>query len=637
MVALTTSDARNLRDAELDASEVREWVNELESDDHHTKLRDVQEKRWIDLVAMQDRPDLSEQLKRSGIVVAMNSPMLGDLADQLISDIRPFTTNIGCIPMDRENDIQRLCDEREKYLAVWKQQANPEWKVSADQLWHLFLSSYCVTGMRVRPDATTPPGADEPVWVDFPWSIEVWEPNTCFFSIEATPFIPKVLGRKYEASVRTLEQTFAGAGGMYQDSIPIWKDGKWNVEILGEDYQVGKSNKYKGNAKRGEFCEVYELYTETHTYIYLHNKTGGKGDNKANANTRTDNSGILVWSGPNPTGCVPAVVSSGRRTPVRAIPNERLQPAFRAGYQIIKNENRAWATIATMAENAKAELVNQKGAETLKAESKLSKTHTGSYETDADGPAIIDLHGDRLMLWEQQEMVYALKQAEHWAQQRQEFVNSWRQLSDPEVIKDARVNVFLTYAESTKRRLSGVLSAYDSTWKLLMWMAERTCEYFDRPFELYSSEELTFGAKKKVTAGELVTLDPSKKFKHELVVATQSMTEAEQRMRREDMNARRAAGTATFVEALSIDYTDIDQQLEDLAIDRMLEHTMITFGDDEVDLAVQDAMKLLNGVYIGFGQPVGVAPGPAALPAPGGGAAPMRAPAIAGPGGGSSG
>lgn len=630
---MAVTDIYDAPEADLTAEEVQQWAFELKTDSGHEAMRTQMEKRHKDLVAMEDRPALAEHLLRAGIVVSMNSPLLGDLTDQVISDIRPFSTDITCVPM--ESGVERDCDELEKWFAVWKQTANPGWKHSRDFLWHLFLSSYAVSILKIRPDVV-PDKEGKPQWADFPWEIIIPDPSTCYFPIEGAPFIPSVLAREYEMSVRTMEAKFAGAAGPFQTSMPLWKDGKVEILPIGDDYKVGSSGKYQGNAPRSENVTMIELMTPERTYIYCLDKTGHERV-KADFNPRQGARGTLVWFGDNMTGCVPAVVGAGISTPLRTIPRERLQPAMRALYQDVKNLNRSWSTIATMAENAKPELINQKGAETIKAEARYTKSPTANLVNDGTGPAIIDLAGDRLLQWQHQEDKNVFEMAKHWDERTATDAARWRQLSDPEVLRDIKANVYLTSAESTRRSLSGVLTNYDFWWESTLSMAEASAHVLKREFPLWSSQDVVFGKAKKgngsrkLSGGDLVTIDSAKSFKHTLNVATRSMSEAEQRMRREDMNARRAAGTATFMQELEIDYDDTEQQLVDLAIDRMLEHSEISFGAAEVDLAVQDACRFIGGVYIPIGG-MGT-PSPAvnqqAGATPGIGAPPMR-PAMAG-------
>lgn len=607
---------------ELTASEVREWAQELEFDPAHMQMRTEMQARHHDLVAMNEIPDLPSWMTSGGDVVAHPSPLLGDLADVILADMRPYNTDVSSVPLGKE--YQKQADEEEKWLALWRAQANDGWRVSGDLLWHSLLSHYAVALFRVLPDvnkdAEGNPIKGKNGWVSYPWEITVPDPQTCFFPVTGAPIRPKVLARRYEALVRDIERDFSGAPGLYQDRQFKWsKGGQWSYEKLSDDYVYGRMpGSYTGSAKRGERCEFIELYTPNTTYLYAQNRSGMKGE--------------LVWSGPNHAGGVPCVITSGLVTPQRE-ESERLQPAFRAIYQMVKAINRVRARRGSRSENLKGDLVNLKGPGTLAAESEFGVNDT--FVDDAGiGPRRHTLHGEQFGEWNPPPDLDLDKLEESLWKELERYINNWRQLSDPEVIKDARVNVYLNAVESTHRRQSRVTSNHDYVWRELMKMAEASVEALDHDFPLYATSEVRFGQGKKISAGELVTIGPKGvTYPHSLLVSTKSTSEAEQRMRREDEQQKRIQGVGTLDGLISVDSDDLLGSYEALAVDQMYAHTGSTFGTQQVDQYVSELLVLSAGAYIQAGPPM--APD-AAAPAGGAGNSPMRPPAIPGTAGGAA-
>ncbi len=205
----------------LTAKEVIETVEWLERDVDHKAMRDSAERRH-QLVNMNLTPDLPEHMAG----VSEPSAMLIWLRDQISADMLPFPTETTVTVFDPNQQKQQQADKIERWLSLWQVRVDAAKRITSDARDHQMLSPYCAMILRCG-------GPDE----DFPWAIEIPDPDTCFFPIDRAPFRPTVFGRRFKQLVRDAEKAYSGKknyrNGSWDNRAGDWRflDGEWRMGL----------------------------------------------------------------------------------------------------------------------------------------------------------------------------------------------------------------------------------------------------------------------------------------------------------------------------------------------------------------------------------------------------------------------
>ncbi len=611
--------------ADLTVSEVVEIVKGLEDNSDHKAMRDdaAEKHKVIQMLKVNDLPDHMTR----GVGVSEPSPYLLWLRGTISADIMPYPTIPTVTPLgDTSKPAQEQADKLEKWIATWRSTVDDGRRVGSDVLDNQLLSPYAVMILRCgSPD-------DE-----FPWEVETPDPMTCFFPIQRAPFRPEILARRYTQTVRRIEKSLSRRKQWNSDkgswtSPPsnfFWKDGEWTYVKVGEGRQSESGTSTASSAGPFEECEVLELHIEDRIYIVAMN---------AAAKNKGKPSGEMVWSGKSMTGGVSAVVVPGVYSAVGPV-SERMQAALWPAIQMVHRINGINAERASRSQSLKPDILVEQTPEALRAQQTAGTLAQGQNAAlEAGGPNIINVNG-RAVPWELQADPDLDKREQSAWKELQQYTNSWTEVSEPEIVKDATANGFLSNLESKKRQKAPILAHRDWGWRELAKMGLRSIVEYGQQFSVYATKGDEYKDAKK---GEGQTIGPSDvdewEDKYWLEVETKSTTEAESRARVQDWAYRKGLGLSTQRGGITAaGYTDEGQQIERLAV----EAGIATVSDpikQQVVAAVQERIRLRAGILIQMGQPAPTPGGPGAGTAPGGtggGTEPMRPALVPGPGGGS--
>ncbi len=582
--------------SDLTAKEVIETVEWLERDVDHKAMRDSAERRHA-LVNMNLQPDLPEHMAG----VSEPSAMLIWLRDQISADMLPFPTETTVTVFDPNQQKQQQADKIERWLSLWQVRVDAAKRITSDARDHQMLSPYCALILRCG-------GPDE----DFPWAIEIPDPDTCFFPIDRAPFRPTVFGRRFKQLVRDAEKAYSGKknykDGSWDNRAGDWRfvNGEWR---MGLD-RPGDAAMPPTSSDRFELREFYELHEDEDVYIVGENKDGRTSE--------------ILWQGKSYTGGPSVIICPGVYSSAGPI-SERLRPFFWPAMQCVMAINRIRGIRASRSEANKPDVLIERSpemAQALATQGIAGANLEGiQAQLDAGMPNMVYVNG-KPMAWNMEPDPDLDKREASWQAELNRIIDSWQTVSEPEIVKDSTANSFLTNMESKKKRLSPLLLNLDWCWNELKKMVVRSVVEYDKEFPLYAtSDDVHVGLKRGQgeTIGPKDVTDFEKDFW--LTTETRSVTEAETRARLQDWAYKHEIGISTMLEGIEIVYPDAMRQIEALYVDAgVLANTDWVKAQNVT--ATQERIRLMGGVDIG-----GVGMPHPAIPPPGVSGPPPAAPA----------
>jgi hypothetical protein len=569
----------------MTAPEVLKLAEFFEENTDHRAIRDAMEDRWK-YFSLTDMPDLPAHMKRGDEVIA-NSPFLGWLCDAILSDMSAYPTTVTIVPLDSSD--QRTGDIIEKACMLQLNEFDRGKVVTRDMRWHQLMSAYCTPILNCTRDSRGRPQ----------WLLDVPSPTTCFFPLGRMPDRPKYMARRYKALVADAANAYANTRGGRPGYRPVPKKGKnsryyWDWEQVGDDYDVDHGSQTTTVADGFAECEIVWVATETMIYHVLINQSGAALDKKP---------GEVVWSGPNLTGGVPAVILPSRVTPLRG--EDRLWPHLYPEIQMIKLINRVRAKRETRSDNAKPDVLYEQSPEQIRAQAaaRQAAAQSGQFQEQElqevtindGGVSFVGLPG-RPMPWEMQDDPDLDKQEQSYLAELNRYVLSRLETTDPEVLAESKANVYLSYVENRKRQQATMLTNLDYVWKTILEMWLTSIVGYDEEVVLYSSEEVAYGTGKTLEQGERVTIKPSDlaNFSERFIlkVETRSETEQERRMRVAAWGEEKAMGLASVRQGLkAAGYTDEAAQIRELFLDKAKE-AVEPQVIEQVKVAIEEAIRL---------------------------------------------
>ncbi len=600
--------------SDLTAAQVKETVDWLEHDSDHVKMREAAKSRH-DLVNMLKVPEMPEHITR-GVGVAEPSPILIWLRDNIAADLLPYPTDKTVTPFGTNTDMQEQADKIEKWLALFHIRVDEAKRITSDGRDHQMLSPYFAMILRCG-------AMDE----DFPWSIEIPDPDTCYFAIERAPFRPPVFGRRFKQLVRDAEKAYSGKknykNGTWDNKAGLWQfmNGEWR---MGSDHPVTGSPSNPAGSDRFVMKEFYELHEDEMVYIV------GEGDEGKNPE--------ILWQGKSWTGGPSVVIGTGTYSSVGPV-SERLRPMFWPAMQAVNAINRIRALRASRSEANKPDMLVERTPEQAMAASATGNMPGLQAEDQVlnnGGPSLVYVNG-KSTPWNMEPDPDLDKREQSWWTELNRYIDSISEVTEPEVIKDVGVNSYLTNLESRKRKRAPMLANLDWCWNEIFKMAIRSIGEYGKEFPLYAtSDDIHVKLKKgqSETIGPKDVADFEKSFW--LSTETRSTTEAEKRARIQDWVYNKQIGIATQIEGVDIAYQDRMRQVEQLFIDLGVSANQ-DWVKAQVVTQTQERIRLRGGVDIGgVGAPPvpqGPPPGPPASQSTG--TPPMQPATVAGPAGGS--
>ncbi len=603
--------------ADLTAAEVRQTVQWLENDVDHTAMRTAAKSRH-DLVNMLKVPQVAKHIEDSGNFVSEPSPILIWLRDQIAADLLPYPTEKTVTPFGTNEDQHKQGDKIEKWLALFHVRVDEAKRITSDGRDHQMLSPYLAMILRCG-------AMDE----DFPWSIEIPDPDTCFFPIDRAPFRPQVFGRRFRQLVRDAEKAYSGKKN-YKDGSWDNRAGQW--QFTNGEWRLGLDRPWASGLVSGtensneRFAEkvFYELHEGDMCYIV------GENDDK--------NTGEILWQGKSWTGGPSVVICPGIYSSAGPVA-ERMRPVFWPAMQAVHNINRIRAQRASRSEALKPDVIVERTPEQAMAQSavgNLPSLQAQQAALEAGGPNIITVNG-RATPWNMEPDPDLDKREQSWWTELNRYIDAISEVTEPEVIKDVGVNSYLTNLESRKRKRAPMLANMDWCWNEIFKMVLHSISEYDKDFPLYATADDIHVALKKgqqETIGPKDVKDFEKKFW--LTTETRSTTEAEKRARIQDWAYNQKLGIATFLEGIDIAYPDQARQLQALFVDLGILANQ-DWAKASIVTATQERVRLRGGIILPGG------PQPAAMPPPGNtgaptggeGVQPMRPAVVPGPAGGS--
>ena len=181
------------------ADDVRVTIADLENDVLMREIHDRMRTTLHPLATLTFDEDLPEHFTR-GDSMAVRLPTLTQLAQSIQADTLnfPTTSTVNLAQPPFQDSYQRKAEKLEKWLSMWRARIDDGRVITQDTRGHLLLSSYSVMQLHCGD-----PGSD------FPWSIEVPDPLSCYFPVSGAPFRPKLYGRKYQQAFKDLSNTYS--------------------------------------------------------------------------------------------------------------------------------------------------------------------------------------------------------------------------------------------------------------------------------------------------------------------------------------------------------------------------------------------------------------------------------------------
>lgn len=569
------------------AEDIKATIHDLEEDATlkaiHNRLR-LTLRPLAELTLSEDLPDHFTR----GDSMAVRLPTLQQLAQAISADTINFaTTTTVTLAMPPFTDAaQAKAEGVEKWLSAWRARIDEGRSITSDTRQNLLLQSFTVMQLHCGDPASR-----------FPWSVEVPESLTCLFPVQAAPFRPKVFGRHYQQTFKELQRQYSNRRKYSDDRALYLKKGggiSWFEGKLGDDYpaDTAQSDLY------GKLLEVYELHEGSDICVIA----CGLDENGKSTTNRSE----VIWEGKSLTGGVSAVVGSAGGTSFHDY--TRLQPMLMPGFQYMINLNNLRAARASRSIGARPDVFFNPSPEQIAAMSQVSgdpqafQQFIEAYKSfNEGGPRFIVAPGEPIP-WQLQQDPDLDKSIEDVAVNLSAYIAAYQQTANEKVIQEANTNVFLPYAEAIRNRQAPMLTQSDWMWKQVEQMALYSIKEYNRayplfstgaPLELHGNYEQLEGGKELTISPEDVDLD-----RYTISVTTNSVTEAETRLRIQDYEYRRSIGVSTRREVIgSAGYSDVDLQIEAIAKDKGID-LGVAWNDQVLAQYLQDYMRLTAGIYI---------------------------------------
>ena len=590
-----------------------------------SELREDAQNRY-DLYTRRREPTLPEDIAREGQVNVISAlPVYA--AQTVRADLLMNPTEFLVTPLAREpggaipRADSKKADNLERSMAIIWNQLNEGRRVDSEIIWHQLMSPFGV--MVLECSELDYPESDEDTDRYLRkveryrrerklWHVSTPDPMTCAFLTKDGR--PTIFIRKYKMLVRDVEHMYSKRRGFFQDRLLSLSDlGQW--DWLSDDYEHTQF-------RRGsdEIQEVEMVWFDDGEWIYHLAKNIGSED-----------TGEVVWMGPNPLGRVSAFLVTGATSPLRDV-EDTYEPFLIPLLQTVETINNIRTQRATASRNkAGPDNYIALDPETIKlyeqAGKKLPTEH--KWKKGAlpyllgeikEPPSAVDLDLDKLEGRLQEDL--------------QRFLPSpFVHIVDPAILKSATATSILHAAESSIRMYGPLMSSYDTGIKELMGALIHSVDtvYGDETIYLYATgDEMARGVNLKEGEERVLSKD-AVDFSFQISVKTRSMTQA-QASAQYDAALKQyilpdgSRGPIAFEDLIdAANYTDKEAQMEKLASERIL---------NAIDPWIQQ-MALGRAVAeieweMGITLPIGGAPpgGEGGPPGPGGGPnnAPSRLP-----------
>jgi hypothetical protein len=629
---------------DLTANDIIARVRWLEQDQLLRDMRDRARRRH-DLISMYGVSDIPPHMTR-GDPVATPSPALIALLNSILADMASYPTTTTVIPEGKTNvEFSENADEVEKAYAIIRARLDEGGQNSQDRRWHQGGTGWVVEILHCA-------AAGKDVFYDngTKWRKEVPDPLTCFFPMEGGPCRPSIMGRRYTMQVADVDKRYGKQqrGKFKGQELRLSVDGEWSWGTpIAEDMPVEASDVGSFTAPRiglpgySTTVEIMELYTPEKVYhVALHGTITGNGTQAGDGLEGADGQlGQIVYEAETMTDGIPVVIIPGHVTPLRT-PSERFQPAILPAMQCVMMIQLIRDMMMTTAFNWKPDFIVLQNPETRQAMKDLNLLREASnFEMEQGGPNLIEVPGERAIIWEAQSPVVLEKMLESWTVELNGYINTATSVTTAEVAKQSTLGGIQLAIGVRKRQQGPWLAHGDWADAEMLKMVRASMKHYNAEVQLWSrGGERWHKGEMKPNAG--VTLTPKMvDFPHEIVVSTASMTEEERQMLVEAWAQRRALGLATLPEGLeAAGAQDIEEAVEELAVDLMEAHNTSVWTQVG-ETALSDYLRTSGGIIVALGQGMGgmaLPPGQTEQ-APAGPGGQNRIPATASVSGGSNG